>query len=316
LAGQAWHAVCTLRLCGGKQCAVEISFVSLQVILNSLIAGSSVALLAAAFQIVYLPTRVFFLALGGVYAASPYLVLATKNSVGWVLAVMVAAVVSVVVCALCERMSHGPLSRRNASSGAQMIASLGMYIALVQVIAMIWGNEPQSLRQGTEDVTRFNGLVITRAQWAIAAVAVVLLASLLVFLWRTNVGLRLRALADNPTQFALYGYNVRNHRILAFGMAGLFASAASITTAYDIGFEPHAGLHAVLLAVVAVIIGGRNSFIGPILGALLLCLIRGQVTWYLSARWQEPVTFLALAMILLVRPQGLFGKPPRLEAAS
>jgi branched-subunit amino acid transport system permease len=55
-----------------------------------------------------------------------------------------------------------------------------------------------------------------------------------------NFGLRLRALADNPIQFALYGYNVDAHRLLAFAMAGVFAAAAALVTANDIGFDPQA----------------------------------------------------------------------------
>ena len=92
--------------------------------------------------------------------------------------------------------------------------------------------------------------------------------------------------------------------------------------AYDIGFGPHTGLHATLLAVVAVIIGGRSSFVGPIVGGLLLgliCaldLIHAQVVWHFSARWQDAATFAALALFLLLRPQGLFGQKTRIEATA
>jgi len=69
-----------------------------------------------------------------------------------------------------------------------------------------------------------------------------------------------------------------------------------------------------LLAVVAVIIGGQSSFSGPVLGALLLGIIRAQVVWYMSARWQEAATFLLLAVFLLFKPQGLLSSKTRLEA--
>nr|VFK17764.1 MAG: Branched-chain amino acid transport system / permease component [Candidatus Kentron sp. LPFa] len=147
-------------------------------------------------------------------------------------------------------------------------------------------------------------------------VASLLLVGFLIMLRATDIGLRLRALADNPTQFALYGYNVNIHRLLAFALADVFVTSASLLTAYDIGFEPHNGLHAVLLAVVAVIIGGRTSFIGPIVGGLLLRIIRAQVVWHLSARWQEAVTFVILALFLLLLPQGLFGRKTRIEVTS
>jgi branched-chain amino acid transport system permease protein len=287
----------------------------MQILLNGLVSGSAIALLAMAFQAVYLPTRVFFIGLAGVYSFVPYIAFAVMEAggPGW-LAAVAATVVSVALCLLCEWANHAPLSRRRASDGAQLIASLGIYIILVQIVAMIWGNDTKTLRTGLDSVTRFGGVILTGAQWTILGVTALLLIALGVLLMRSNLGLRLRALADNPVMFALFGYNVDTHRLLAFALAGFFCAAASLTTSYDIGFDPHGGLHAVLLAVVAVIIGGRGSFLGPVIGALLLGVLRAQVVWHLSARWQEAATFALLALFLLLRPQGLMGQRTRLEA--
>ena len=92
----------------------------------------------------------------------------------------------------------------------------------------------------------------------------------------SQLGLEFRALADNAKEFALRGYNVNRLRLLAFGLSGLLGAVSSLLVAYDIGFDPNGGLNAVLLAVVAVIIGGRQSFLGPILGGILLGVIRSE----------------------------------------
>ncbi len=287
----------------------------MQILVNGIISGSVIALLALAFQVVYLPTRVLFVGLAGIYALTPYLSHAVLSlGGGWLMAVFVAVLLCVGVSLLCEWASHGRLARTRASEAAQLIASLGMYIMLVQIVAMIWGNDTKTLRTGLDAVTRFSGVVVTGAQWISLGTTVVLLGAFMLFLARSEVGLRLRAMADNPVQFALFGYNVDHHRLLAFAIAGLLAAAASLVTAYDLGFDPHGGLHAVLLAVVAVMVGGRGSFIGPVLGGLLLGLLRAQVVWHWSARWQEAVTFGLLVLILLLRPQGLVGSKTRLEA--
>jgi len=275
----------------------------------------AIALLAMAFQIVYLPTRVFFLGLAGVYSFCPFIAYSLlRAGSGWVAALAASLAVAVGLCLLCEWANHGPLARKRASDGAQLIASLGIYIVLVQIVAMLWGNDTKTLRVGLDLVTRYGGTIITGAQWMALGVGAVCLLAFGILLLRSDLGLRLRALADNPTMFALYGYNVDRYRLLAFALSGVFAAASSLVTAYDIGFDPHTGLHAVLLAVVAVIIGGRGSFFGPILGALLLGLLRAQVVWHFSARWQEAATFALLALFLLLRPQGLLGKQTRLEA--
>jgi branched-chain amino acid transport system permease protein len=288
----------------------------MQILFNGLVSGLSIALLAVAFQLVYLPTRVFFFGLAGVYSATPFLAYAVRSAgASWGAAIVVATLGSVALCLLCEWANHTRLARRQASEGAQLLSSIGIYLILVQAVAMVWGSDIKTLRSGLDPVFRRGEIAIAAGQLWTGGVAIALLGAFAVLLTRSGFGLRLRALSDNPMLTAFLGCNVDRQRLLAFGLSGVFAAAASITTAYDVGFDPHAGLHAVLLAVVAVIIGGQSSFAGPIVGALLLGLIRTQVTWHWSARWQEAVTFALLAIVLLVRPRGLLGGTARLEAS-
>lgn len=287
----------------------------MQILLNGLIAGGAIALLAIAFQLVYLPTRVFFIGLAGLYSLAPYCVLAAKGvGVPPLVGVIGATILMVGLALLAEWLNHGPLARRGASDAAQLISSLGLYIIVVQFIAITWGNETKSLRAGLDSTTHIAGTLLTSSQLLMATVSGLGFFVLWVLLRSSDIGLRLRALADNPTQLALFGYNINLYRLIAFACAGVFAATSSLLTAYDIGFDPYTGLHAVLLAVVAVIIGGRESFLGPAVGGLLLGFLRAQVVWYLSARWQEAVTFAVLALFLLLRPQGLSGYKSRLEA--
>lgn len=289
----------------------------MQILLNGLISGFAIALLAMAFQMVYLPTRVLFVGLAGLYTLAPYLFqLGTSELGGWMGGLLVSLCGVVTLAVLFEWANHAPLTRKGASEGAHLIASLGLYILVVQVVAMIWGNETRTLRTGLEVTYAMGDTVLTQSQLLMGGLGILLLLAVLAMLYLTDIGLRLRALADNPTQFALYGYNVDAHRLLAFALAGALAAAASLLTARDIGFDPHTGLNATLLAIVAVIIGGRTSLVGPIIGGLLLGLIRAQVVWQFSARWQEAVTFLVLALFLLLRPQGLFGRETRIEATA
>ena len=242
----------------------------MQILANGLITGLGIALLAIGFQLVYLPTRVFFIGLAGLYAVAPYVSMGSQALFGsWVIGVFVALATVVGLSLLIEWANHAPLARKGASDGAHLISSLGIYILMVQAVVMIWGNSTQTLRTGLDTTVQTGGLVLTQSQLLMAFVACALIFTFLLSLRTTDTGLRLRALADNPIQFALFGYNVDAHRLAAFGLAGLFATAAALLTAYDTGFDPHRGLHAVLLAVVAVIIGGRTSFVGPIIGGVL-----------------------------------------------
>ena len=143
-----------------------------------------------------------------------------------------------------------------------------------------------------------------------AFVAVLALFAWLGFAGR---GLELRALADNPVLVALFGRNVRALRRWVFGLSAALAAIAAMAQAWDVGFDPHIGLKAVLLGMVAMIIGGTGSFVGPFIGGVLLGVLRAEVVWFGSARWEEAVTFTVLALFLFFRPQGIFARKARLE---
>lgn len=287
----------------------------MQVLVNGLVSGATIAVLALAFAVVYLPTRVFHIALAGIYSLAPFLAMSIGNAeMPWAVSAGAALVGGIALSVGCEWLNHARLERKGAGPGLQLVSSLGIFIVIVQVIAMIWGNEVRVLRQGVDSVFSAGFIMITRAQAIAGATSCALLLVFYLWLRFSNLGLRFRALAENPIQLALFGYNTRRLRLLAFGIGGLLATASSLAVAFDIGFDPHGGLHALLLAVVAVIIGGRESFLGPVLAGFILGVVRAEVVWYASARWQDAVTYVILVLFLFLRPAGLIGRKMRLEA--
>ena len=287
----------------------------MQILFNGIINGLIIILLALAFTVVYLPTGVFYIALGGIYATIPFIVWGCLQAgLPWFVGIFAATLVGIIVSLACELINHAPLEKKGSASGAHLVSSLGIYIILTQVVAIIWGNETKVLRMGLDGVVRLGSVILTFAQLIATSASLVILVLFYLWLQYSKLGLQFRALADNPKEFALQGYNVRRLRLVAFGISGLLGSVSSLLVAYDLGFDPNGGLSAMLLAVVATIIGGRQSFFGPVLGGILLGVVRSQVVWYLSARWQTAVTFLVLAFFLFLRPNGLLGSKVRLEA--
>jgi branched-chain amino acid transport system permease protein len=287
-----------------------------QIIINGLINGLTLAVLALGFTVVYLPTRVFYVALGGLYSLAPFVVWAClRQGLSWYFGVGVALLIGVGVSMLCEFANHARLEQRGKSvSGTHLVSSLGIYIVLVQMITLIWGNDTKVLRSGLDQVIILGGLLVTHAQITAASVAIIVLLVFYVWLQRSQLGLQFRALADNPKEFGIRGYNVSWLRLVAFGLAGALGTISSLLVNYEIGFNPEGGLAVLLLAVVATIMGGQQSFYGAAVGGILLGILRSLVVWGLSAKWQEAVTFLLLVICLFVRPYGLLGKANRLEA--
>ncbi|MCC6485532.1 MAG: branched-chain amino acid ABC transporter permease [Armatimonadetes bacterium] len=286
-----------------------------QILINGTISGLCAGVLALAFTIVYLPTGVFHIALGAVYAAAPFIAWDGMHH-GWPapVAVVIAVACAVILSALCELINHWPLARRRNEPGAHMIASLGVYMIVVQLLAWIWGSETRMLFPGQNAAIRVHDVLLSRAQMVSAMLAVAALVIFYVVLWTTKAGLQLRALSDNRKEFGLRGFNARITRLWTFMASGLLVSIVALANANDIGFDPDSGLETLLVAVAATIIGGRASFVGPALGGLLVGVVRTELAWYLSARWQDTFTYVVLVIFLFMRPKGLIGRPRRLEA--
>lgn len=286
----------------------------MQILLNGLLQGLLFGTVGVAFALVYRTAKVFHLALGGCLALAPYLMLAGLDAGLPVWAAVLSTIAAVAaVGILIEETIHWPLSRKRAPSEVHLIASLGAYLILVQCIALMWGNETRLLRSGIDATWSWGDITLAHAQALGPMLALAATIGLFAWLTHANRGIELHALADNPILTALLGRNVRALRRWVFGLSAALAAVAALAQAWDVGFDPHLGLKAVLLGMVAMIIGGTGSYAGPLIGGILLGILRAEVVWYGSARWEEAVTFVLLALFLFFRPQGLFARKMRLE---
>jgi branched-chain amino acid transport system permease protein len=286
----------------------------MQILINGLLQGILIGGVGLAFSLVYRTTGVFFVALGGVFALAPYVVLASVSAgLPVPVAVVIAICAAIVVSVVAEEAIHWPFERKRSPVEVHLIGSLGYYLVLVQVIALIWGNETRVLSAGGGSTWQLSDITLAKAQ--LLGPMMTLFVAIVLFIWlaRAGRGLELRALADNPVLVSLMGRNIRVMRRWVFGLSGAMAAIAAIATAWDVGFDPHIGLKTVLLGMVAMIIGGAGSFAGPLIGGVLLGVLRAEVVWFGSARWEEAITFVLLGMFLFFRPQGLFARRSRLE---
>lgn len=286
-----------------------------QLLANGLVTGCAYALMALGFALIYNTTRIFHLAHGAVYAVAAYLFYSFY--VLWSVPLVAAALLTVGLAAilgvLIDEVIHVPLDECDSPMLIHLLSSLGLYIALVNVIAMFYGNQTKVLSQGAQPTYSEGGIILTQVQVATVGVAVSLFIGLVVLLRKTRLGQQLRAMRDDPELVAVMGLNPRTLRRVVFGLGSALAAVAAILLGLDVGIDPHIGLAAVLNGAVAVIIGGIGLFEGAALGALVLGLLQSMAVWQASARWQEAVTFGVLILFLLFRPQGILGTQRRVE---
>jgi branched-chain amino acid transport system permease protein len=277
-----------------------------QILVNGLAQGLLLAVVALAFALVYATTRVFYLALGATYTLAPYIFLeGLRMGLPWFVGVGCAILAAVALGCAAEELIHWPLERRRAPAEVHFIASLGAFLVVGQIVVLVWGNDAQVLRTGVDVVYAFAGIRVTGGQAIGAVVAVAALAGTFLWLRGTDIGLQFRAMASNSPLLATLGHDIRRLRWAVFGLSGALAALVALATARDVGFDPNVGMRTVLVGVAATIIGGRGSFVGSAVAGLLLGVLRAQVVWYTSARWEDAITFLLLAGFLLLVPGGL-----------
>lgn len=285
----------------------------MQVLINGIVSGLALSLLALSFSVVYLPTRVFHLALGGIYSLAPLLLFSCRIAgLGWGSSIAITVIAGVAVSLAAEMINHYPLERRGASPAAHLISALGLYLLFIQVAVMIWGDQTRFFHMNLSHTVRLSGVIVTRSQIIEGVGSAVLITIFFVWIYLTERGIGLRALADNSTEYALRGHNVRAARLLVFGLAGFLCAAASLLVANDLGFSPHGALDVSLLAIVAMLIGGRASLFGSVLGGLILGVVRSMAAWYLSARWEDAAAFVIFVLFLFWCPDGLLANRGRL----
>src|SRR5436305_10872357 len=119
----------------------------MQTLANGVVSGLAIAVLALAFAVVYLPTRVFYLTLAGIYVAVPYICW-TLLEWGWstYAATLGAGLAGLALSVLAEILVHYPLDRKNPSPAAHLASALVTYIVVVQTVVLAWGNNPNVLR--------------------------------------------------------------------------------------------------------------------------------------------------------------------------
>jgi branched-chain amino acid transport system permease protein len=286
-----------------------------QLFANGLAMGSLYALSALGFGLIYNTTRVFHIAYGAVYTVSAYLLFAlwTQYKIPLGIALIIASILTILLGILIDIHVYQPLLRQNSSFLIVMISSLAVYIITVNIIVLIFGNEIKVLRSGVATTFSLGQVILSDIQILQIVAFAFVFFTLVLFLKWTNFGKIIRAMRDNPDLLSLMGIDLQKVRWLIFGLGSLLAGLAAMLQALDVGIDPNIGMSAVLIAAVAVIIGGVGILEAPAFGGLLLGVLQSVVIWQASGRWQEAVTFALLILFLLFKPEGIFGQRRRLE---
>jgi branched-chain amino acid transport system permease protein len=282
---------------------------ALQLIINGLASGALYALIALGFALIYNATRMLHLAHGAVFAFGGYAVYGCSEwfglplEIGFVVAVLAAGGLG----AAMEVLVYRKLRERDSGPAAILVASLGLLIFCQAVYGLAFGTDTLSIEQAPLTTYTFGGLVVTQLHLIVAVVALAVFPVLHLFLVRTQYGRSIRALADNPSLATIFGVDKDRIYIYIFFLGSGLAAIAAGLISFEAGVRPTMGFSIMFIALVAVIIGGIGYLPGAAAGGIIVGLLQNLALWPLSASWQDVVVFGALIVLLLIRPQGLFG---------
>ncbi len=297
----------------------------IQQIINGLVLGSMYALVALGYTMVYGIINLINFAHGEVLMVGALVswtivtAMADSGLPGWLL-LLISLVASIVVCAALnftiEKVAYRPL--RNAPRLAPLITAMGMSLLLQTLAMILWKPTIKSypILLPTEPIYVF-GAVINTVQIIILVTTAVVLAGLMYLVNYTKLGRAMRATAENPRVAGLMG--VRPDMVISatFVIGAALAAIAGVMWAANYGTVQHSmGFLPGLKAFTAAVLGGIGNLAGAVVGGILLGLVEALGAGYLGvltggvlgSHYADIFAFVALILVLTLRPQGLLGE--------
>lgn len=188
------------------------------------------------------------------------------------------------------------------------VATISLIFFFEGAANMIFGMEDRGLSMVLSGVLDLGSFSVSYQKMAVLVFTLVVMIAMYIVLNRTKVGLAIRAAAQEPTAASLYGISVERLSLIVMGIGCALAAMAGSIMAPIYPINPFMGGIPMIMSLLAIVIGGIGSLTGAIVGGLILGFLNSVIAYYLSY-FSEVVLFLLVIVILLVRPQGLFGAP-------
>lgn len=304
----------------------------LQRLITGVLVGSMYGLLCTGLGMIFGVIRVINFAQGefmmlGMYATSLVgAMLATLLTVGPAagayMAIVVAAALLAVLGWFLQRFVISRISGSRAVGSdneghfAQLILTLGLSLVISNLALIVFGSSAKTVQSplaasswtlgpfGAEAITVF----INKAR-AIGCVGAVLASlALYLFVQKTRAGTAMRAAADNPTAATIVGIAVDSAYARAFAIGSAATALAGGLIAMYYPFHPYIGFEFVIIMYAGVVLGGMGSMLGAFWGGFTMGLVQQLSTYFLPFQLQNATIFLLFLAVVLLRPQGLFGR--------
>src|SRR5215470_7136661 len=284
--------------------------------LNSLLYASVLFLIAGGLSLIYGVMRIVNLAHGNLDAFGAYVTAWTigriigdqpEASLGLYVLLPLGAVAAGALGAVLEPTLLRPLYKR--AEEYQLLITFGLLLILEDLMRLIWGPHPLTASELPDAFGSFRllGAVYPGYNLFVIAVGAVAAVVLWAFIYRTRFGVILRATSQDMRMAAALGIDVKRVYVLAFAIGSFMAGLGGAVVMPISGAVLGMGVDALILAFVVVVIGGLGSLEGALVGSLIVGAVRTLGITYF-AEIELAVLYLIAAIVLFIRPTGLFGR--------
>jgi neutral amino acid transport system permease protein len=278
--------------------------------LNGLALGSVYAIGAVGLTLVYGILKLVNFAHGDFLTFGAFM--AFLVNVTWgvplVFAIFFAMAMTALLGVTFERVMWGPMRARKAGLLQLLLMSIGLAFLIRYAVQYVWGTEIRGLDVNDIATVEFLGLRIGRTEFIVIIVGFAVLIAVGLMLKFSLLGKQMRALADNLDLAETTGIDTSRVILYTWLFAGALAGLAGVLAGAVTDVRPTLGFGLLLPIFAAVILGGIGDAFGALAGGVVLGLMIEWSTLFIDFRWKTAVGFAVLIIVLVVRPQGIFGR--------
>jgi branched-chain amino acid transport system permease protein len=278
------------------------------IFVTGLVNGGVYALLAIGFSLIFGVARIVNIAHTAFYmlAAYCYYTLLTKTGLGFVLSGVVAVAAVTLLSVVCYRLVIEPVREHEA---AVLIATIALALIFQEVMLYTFGGHFLGIPSTLEGAVRFLGVTIPYQRLLILVVAAAMLIIVWFVLYRTRLGLAIRATANDLEVANLMGMNVHRVAMATVAISVALAAVAGVVVAPIFVVDPFMWLAPLVTMLAIVVLGGLGSLKGSLIGALIIGYVEAITVFAVpaGAYLKGAVALMIMVAVLLARPEGLFG---------
>ena len=278
------------------------------ILVTGLVNGGVYALLATGFSLIFGVARIVNIAHTGFYmlAAYCFYALLVNGGLGFAAAGIISVVSVTLLSVLCYRLVIEPVREHEA---AVLIATIALALIFQELMLLSFGGHYLGIPSTLEGGLRILGVSIPYQRLLILGVAAAMLALVWFVLYRTRLGLAIRATANDLEVASLMGMNVHRVAMATVAISVALAAVAGVVVAPVFVVDPFMWLAPLVTMLAIVVLGGLGSMKGSLIGALIIGYVEAITVFALpaGAYLKGAVALAIMVAVLLVRPEGLFG---------